>query len=279
MLEKVAHIKNPLTVIAIFAALAEVSGTVVLPFLEKDLQEIYVWFLMAFPVLLVLAFFLTLNFNRRALYAPSDYREEQHFVDLAAAASPEAREEKLKIEVAQLRRMEERQAQPTKSTIPFALPYGLSPAVYSPDESRRSKVSLSEVLALNLISQELNKPVSYGIKLTGRYSSQAILFDGVIEDGDTLRAIEVKYFPNRRFQTAEIKKFFSEVERLHLDIADLQHKTLALIFIVVTDENEEGQERIRNRLNVTASRFSMQIEIKVYGAVGLVKNVETKLGA
>ncbi len=40
MVEKIGHIKNPLTVIAIFAALAEVSGTVVLPFLDKETQHV-----------------------------------------------------------------------------------------------------------------------------------------------------------------------------------------------------------------------------------------------
>jgi ABC-type amino acid transport system permease subunit len=58
MVENIGHIKNPLTVIAIFAALAEVSGTVVLPFLSDRTQEIYVWFLMGFPILLVCIFFL-----------------------------------------------------------------------------------------------------------------------------------------------------------------------------------------------------------------------------
>lgn len=83
MLEKVGHVRNPLSVIAIFAALAEVSGTIVLPFLDTPLQELYIWFLMLFPASLVLVFFATLNFNRRALYAPSDFREEKHFFRVA----------------------------------------------------------------------------------------------------------------------------------------------------------------------------------------------------
>lgn len=40
MLERIGHIKNPLTVIAMFAAIAEVSGTVVLPMVEVSVQEI-----------------------------------------------------------------------------------------------------------------------------------------------------------------------------------------------------------------------------------------------
>ena len=83
MLEKISHIRNPLTVIAMFAGLAEISGTVVLPFLQQPLQHTYVWFLMTFPFMLVCAFFITLNFNRQALYAPSDFREDIHFVALS----------------------------------------------------------------------------------------------------------------------------------------------------------------------------------------------------
>jgi hypothetical protein len=40
MLESIKKISNPLTIIAIFAGLAEVSGTVVLPFLKDDSQSV-----------------------------------------------------------------------------------------------------------------------------------------------------------------------------------------------------------------------------------------------
>ncbi len=45
MIEKIGTIKNPLTSIAIFAAIAEISGTVVLPFIAEANQSTYVWFL------------------------------------------------------------------------------------------------------------------------------------------------------------------------------------------------------------------------------------------
>lgn len=80
MIEKVGPIKNPLTIIAIFAAIAEISGTVVLPFISENNQGIYVWFLIVFPITLILFFFLTLNFNHKVLYAPSDYANEENFV-------------------------------------------------------------------------------------------------------------------------------------------------------------------------------------------------------
>lgn len=55
-MSQVSHVRNPLTVIAMFAGLLEVSGTVVLSLLEKEVQETFVWFLMLLPSLLVIYF-------------------------------------------------------------------------------------------------------------------------------------------------------------------------------------------------------------------------------
>ena len=76
-------IKNPLTIIAIFAGIAEVSGTLVLPFISAANQQTFIYFLMGFPILLILLFFATLNFNHKVLYAPSDYENEDNFVKLS----------------------------------------------------------------------------------------------------------------------------------------------------------------------------------------------------
>ena len=53
-------IKNPLTIIAIFAGIVEVGSNVVLPFLTAENQSTYIWFLMLFPFVLVLIFFYIL---------------------------------------------------------------------------------------------------------------------------------------------------------------------------------------------------------------------------
>ena len=74
------QIKNPLTLIAVFAGLAEVAATGALPFLPDTIQQTFVWYVMLFPVLLVLAFFLTLNFNHGVLYSPSDFQDESNFL-------------------------------------------------------------------------------------------------------------------------------------------------------------------------------------------------------
>lgn len=67
---------NPISIIAMFSALCEASATTVLPLLDEENRQIYIWFLIAFPSTLVILFFLTLNFNSRVLYPPMD-RDEQ----------------------------------------------------------------------------------------------------------------------------------------------------------------------------------------------------------
>lgn len=84
------RITNPMTVIAIFATLSETSAAISLPFLENTEREVYVWFLISFPFYLLLLFFVTLNFNYRSLYAPSDYEKGEHFIN--ALDSPERAE-------------------------------------------------------------------------------------------------------------------------------------------------------------------------------------------
>ncbi len=88
MTDRVGHIKNPLTIIAIFAGLAEVGGTVVLPLLQQRTQSVYVWFLMLFPTLLVGVFFWVLYNKHHVLYAPSDFRDDSTFRDVMQAALP-----------------------------------------------------------------------------------------------------------------------------------------------------------------------------------------------
>lgn len=73
-------ISNPLTIIAIFAGLAEINGTVVLALVPESLQSIFLWFIILFPSILVSIFFLTLNFNPKVLYAPSDFSNEDNFL-------------------------------------------------------------------------------------------------------------------------------------------------------------------------------------------------------
>lgn len=82
MENKYLHIRNPLTVVGIFAGFTEVFGTWVLPNVAEPLQSRLLWFLIIFPFFLVLVFFGTLWVKHEVLYAPSDFPNPNDFLKL-----------------------------------------------------------------------------------------------------------------------------------------------------------------------------------------------------
>ena len=82
-------VKNPLTIIGVFASIIEVCGNCVLPQLNEECQFYYMWFLMIFPFLLVICFFVVLWFKPKNLYAPSDFQDENNFIKCMFPASPQ----------------------------------------------------------------------------------------------------------------------------------------------------------------------------------------------
>ncbi|EGR0234706.1 hypothetical protein ABMX86_22150 [Vibrio vulnificus] len=73
-------VSNPLTIVAIFAGVAETFATGALVLLPETMQAKFIDFVMFFPVLIVVTFFLILVFKPQVLYAPSDFANEEHFL-------------------------------------------------------------------------------------------------------------------------------------------------------------------------------------------------------
>jgi predicted Rossmann fold nucleotide-binding protein DprA/Smf involved in DNA uptake len=73
-------VSNPLTIIAIFAGVAETLATVALVKLPLEVQSVFVYFVMVFPMVIVLLFFFVLYFKNIVLYAPSDFDDQNHYL-------------------------------------------------------------------------------------------------------------------------------------------------------------------------------------------------------
>ncbi|PYF84560.1 hypothetical protein DFP75_101598 [Marinomonas alcarazii] len=75
-------VSNPLTIIAIFSGTAEAFATAALIALPLEIQSLFIYFVMLFPLIIVVTFFLILILKPHVLYAPSDFDNQQHFLDL-----------------------------------------------------------------------------------------------------------------------------------------------------------------------------------------------------
>lgn len=75
-----SHIKNPMTIISLFVGLIEIVLGFSLTALSEALQPIIVWFLVLFPTLNALTFFIVLIWFPQNFYGPHDYKSDQSFL-------------------------------------------------------------------------------------------------------------------------------------------------------------------------------------------------------
>lgn len=222
MTDKATHIKNPLTVIAIFAGIAEVGGTAVLPLLAPETQATYVWFLMFFPVGLVSMFFATLWWRHTTLYAPSDFSDENNWV----TASDRARRAK---EVDELRVERLPPADPMVLTGPLATSGATNdcdsqialPVTQEPDQTSDVNVRDATARVEDHLVSGATRPHGRGTRESRRMMAEEfiltqirrttvgnfrrdvspaglpkIVFDAVISDRDSITVIEVRHIVN-----------------------------------------------------------------------------------
>ena len=208
MIEKVGPIKNPLTIIAIFAAIAEISGTLVLPFIEKSNQSVYVWFLMVFPILLILLFFLTLNFNHKVLYAPSDYKNEDNFLQSLPRASFTEKVQKIQAELEETEPVKAEQIEEPDpaQTLPQSQLQAKPEISYETLVRRSAQASymLAEELIFRKIASEFSTEIQREVKL-GTLGGGRYIIDGIVRDKGVTTVVEVKFVrsgfnPSMRFR-------------------------------------------------------------------------------
>lgn len=273
MQTKVATIKNPLTVIAIFAGTAEISGTAVLPLLGANSQEIYLWFLMLFPFALITLFFITLNWNHKVLYAPSDFQDEDNFVNILKKQSYIETLESIQENINETNPLEsevEENIVNEEKTNKFSTEEKFS--ITTKDERlERDKITqdivrkqmeeykIAEKLVLEKLERELDVTIENDMKM--EIGNSNFRFDGIIHKGASLTAIEVKYMRKRNaLNSSRWNNIIHHFQELHNSLSDIQKKNFSVIFAVVTDENkEELQKYIQNKFKDIVFPIAVQI--------------------
>lgn len=272
MVEKIGHIKNPLTVIAIFAAIAEISGTTVLPFIEANNQSIYIWFLMLFPIFLVGTFFLTLNFNHRVLYAPSDYKDEKNFVNPYGKASPEEQGKKLREEVKEIEA--EDSAEKSNSTentnkknngTESAHDRFMNVAKINAIRYRQlmADVTLAEKLAVNKLTKELGLNFKTEVRLEFPDHGVRAVYDALAISDDEIHAVEVKLFRNRYIDPSRLARVLEQSELAAESFRGIDPKSFTLHIFAVMDTPEVEMVMLKNSLESFAKRYKVKVKIHI----------------
>jgi tetratricopeptide (TPR) repeat protein len=83
--------RNPLGIIALFIVMIYTMAALLvgLSKLDPGSQKIFVWFLVTFPVLVLIVFYVLVTKHSGKLYAPQDFSDETNFIRMIEAAGLE----------------------------------------------------------------------------------------------------------------------------------------------------------------------------------------------
>jgi len=280
MKNKVGVIKNPLSVIAIFAGIAEISGTMVLPHINPANQVLFIWFLMLFPFTLVVLFFITLNWNYKVLYAPSDFKDEGNFVSLQQASTSEVL---LKIEdsinhqenesLPSISELNSNNKNTTLTQLNENLESALAQNIISSKAQRAQQSDIikrinnqrmkeARLLEKNLIAQiqnEFSNTIAKDIKVESK--NNKFIFDGVIQSGQKLTVFEVRRINLNTFNGSYLNRLLDNYKSFYSGLTEVQKNDFSLIFLVATDDKIE---EVTSQLEQLFSTIDFNYQIKLY---------------
>lgn len=88
--DRLGWIRNPMTIIALFVGLTELALSIVFSNSPSNVQPIILAFIVIFPSLCAIAFYLILWFRPQNFYGPSDYRSDKTYVTMNKAVQKTA---------------------------------------------------------------------------------------------------------------------------------------------------------------------------------------------
>jgi hypothetical protein len=256
-------IKNPLTIIAIFAGIVEVGSNTVLPFLTSENQSTYIWFLMLFPFVLVLIFFFILYNKHHVLYAPSDFNDEKNFNELLYNTRKSTTKEvdtKIKNEIQilneQSKKLEEQVEKNKKEPASINLDTKFEKFNNLIKNKRDLLVSLETKLLENF-SFINNYNIKRNITLETREGK--LITDGFIKNENNINIIEVKIL-SKFILSRHIIKMFIERKNSVLEIISKEHN-LTLSFVILIPDNVliDRFKKFEDYLNDKYSNFNIKI--------------------
>lgn len=216
---------------------------------------------MVFPIVLVGAFFVTLNLNHKVLYSPSDFTDEVNFIRLVKATPTESqkkREEEIQdIDVSSSDICEVQESGDAVVT-PFAVK---NRVLQREQKTLISKVKKVEKAAVKKISNELGLDFTQDC-IIGVPRAE-VLYDAVGSRGREMFALEVKFFKSDNVTLSKFNKLLEQSEIIsNYYKSDGVGSLYLKIHIVIEDENA-NLERVQDRMKRYLEGYSVPVGIDV----------------
>lgn len=240
--------RNPLGIIALFIVL--VYGIAALVFglqadtLEPSLKAPLIYFLVGFPVLVLLVFTWLVSNHHTKLYSPADFRADESFL-----RTIDLREQNLRLDA------EIDAVVPDESieTIEGGSKIVPEKVMLARRSDIRESIILAEDLVFRDLELEFSAPIRRHVELrTGTGETQ---LDGAILQRSKVVGVEVKFF--RRSFGRKSREYLLELAR--------RVEGMSLIFALVSEGvSEEEQKQNAQRLRSELAGISHNVEIRTY---------------
>ena len=241
--------RNPLGILALFLLL--VYGVAGLVFgvaartLTSQERQPLIWFLVVFPVLVLLLFAWLVTRHHTKLYAPTDFADNEGFF---RALTVHERRERLEREVAVI----ESDAPVAESASPSSV--GL-PSTAAMRADLRYRVIVAEDLAIRELETEFDRPILRQVSVGADRG-----VDGVFTLQDRQVAVEIKYLRTLKNAVRVASEGVATANSLATAIRNAMPVTL-LIAVVVDMDDTNAIERVRSMLT---AHLPVSIKLRVY---------------
>lgn len=246
--------RNPLGIIALFLVLVYGIAGLVLGLSASSLaageRQPLVWFLVAFPVLVLVVFYQMVTKHHVKLYAPQDFPDAEGFF---RALTPREQRERLDEEI---RELESVQAVPAAESKELQLPQ--KPGVVGGIPPRHAWI-----LAEELVFRELEREFGVAIIRQVAVASDRGV-DGIFEDkGGTTRIVEVKFVKHVHL-TSITRKAAEQLRDIANRFGD-RHKAASFILVIVVEALPEAyREREVKRTRQLLSSMPFPVDLRIY---------------
>lgn len=244
-------IRNPLTIIGIFAALSEISGTTVLAFLPENIQLIFIWFVIFFPILLVALFFWVLITRHHVLYAPSDFKSDESFSGLINSARTQTHSETKMKKLEDLEDVEIEEKDVIEKT-------PINNIISNP----KIEYFVAEELAISKLKEKWGKYFQphQTFELKGNFFS----VDGLVDDKKQLEIYEIKFFPRLKTPLSGIGKTYNYFREILMYIDSSDKRYIIFNLIIVTSINKNEQTELQSRIKEFLDSREVKINFEIY---------------
>jgi hypothetical protein len=260
--------RNPLGIIALFLLLVYGIAGLVFRLAAKNLsateRQPLIWFLVAFPALVLIMFAWLVARHHTKLYSPADYHDAEGFF---RALTPTEQRARLAAEVEELQTQIVEGASPSSPRADSSSSADSdrrrdvppkSGAVSFASQKRpdlHAAVALAEDLAFRELSAEFGAHPARHVRIPGD-----IEVDGVFQIGDQTIAVEIKYIRAEMNWSSLVRE---AVVRANVLTRATWIRRWRFLFAVVADRvAKEEREKLRKQLVEQSSTCA--IEVRVY---------------